>query len=73
MINSLGEEETFAQTIDYVPRHSSEDRLASPSFQKPKLLLAPVNCEVSDWSPWTVCNVTCGTGRITSTRYIIVS
>ncbi|XP_014208177.1 spondin-1-like [Copidosoma floridanum] len=30
----------------------------------------PVDCQVSDWSPWTACSVTCGDGVVTSTRHI---
>ncbi|XP_043286181.1 spondin-1 [Venturia canescens] len=31
---------------------------------------APVDCMVTEWSPWTPCNVSCGPGRLTSFRMI---
>lgn len=45
----------------------------SEELQFRPAILPPIDCMVSEWSPWSPCSVTCGTGRVTSNRIIKVN
>jgi len=44
---------------------------APVSVQACKVTECPVNCVVSSWSPWSVCNKPCGMGSQTQTRTVL--
>ncbi|MBN3271978.1 SPON2 protein, partial [Polyodon spathula] len=50
---------------------SSNNHVFSES-PKPYPKGTPLDCEVSDWSPWSLCSLTCGKGLHWKTRYVLL-
>ncbi|RXM36652.1 Spondin-2 [Acipenser ruthenus] len=48
------------------------ENMVKQESPKPYPKGTPLDCEVSDWSPWSLCSHTCGRGLHQKTRYVLL-
>ncbi|MGH0140352.1 UNVERIFIED_CONTAM: hypothetical protein FKN15_048102 [Acipenser sinensis] len=48
------------------------ENMVKQESPKPYPKGTPLDCEVSDWSPWSLCSHTCGKGLHQKTRYVLL-
>ncbi|XP_041116431.1 spondin-2-like [Polyodon spathula] len=48
------------------------ENMVKQESPKPYPKGTPLDCEVSDWSPWSLCSLTCGKGLHWKTRYVLL-
>ncbi|XP_012263260.2 spondin-1 [Athalia rosae] len=76
--NNFLTSEECAETCGIVRAALTGQPIPSPSVSRNSIVPAqiappsepPIDCMVSPWSPWSPCSVTCGNGRVTSSRMI---